>query len=60
MACVGWTYQECVARYGVDGSDSMHAPERGTDRADMERIERDDAAADLVSFVELRAATPTG
>ena len=47
MACVGWTYQECVARYGVDGFDSMHAPERGTDRADMER---DDAAADLVSL----------
>ena len=38
----------------------MHAPERGSDRADMERIERDDAAADLVSFVELRAAKPTG
>jgi pyruvate/2-oxoglutarate dehydrogenase complex dihydrolipoamide dehydrogenase (E3) component len=50
MACVGLTYRECVERYG-DGFDWLCIPEQGTDRADMERIERSSGAC----FVELRA-----
>jgi Pyridine nucleotide-disulphide oxidoreductase, dimerisation domain len=56
MACVGWTYQQCVARYGLDGFDSMSVSEQGMDRADMERVER----CPKVCFVELRADKRTG
>jgi len=56
MACVGWTYAECVRRYGLDGFDCMSAREEGTDRADMERCARDTSSC----FVELRANRQSG
>jgi pyruvate/2-oxoglutarate dehydrogenase complex dihydrolipoamide dehydrogenase (E3) component len=51
LACVGLTKSECIARYGSDGFNSLYVPEEGSDRADMERRERDTDA----TFVELRA-----
>lgn len=51
LVCVGLTRRECVQKYGVDGYDSVYVPEEGSDRADMERLERDTD----VAFVELRA-----
>jgi hypothetical protein len=52
LACVGFTKSECIARYGKDGFNSLYVAEEGSDRADMERRERDTDA----TFVELRAA----
>ena len=56
LACVGLTQAECVEKYGVNGFQSMYVPELGTDRADMERANRDTS----VTFVELRAERGTG
>jgi len=51
LACVGLTQRECIERFGAAGYDSLYVPEEGSDRADMERRERDTDA----TFVELRA-----
>lgn len=50
LASVGLSYAACVQKYGKDGFDCLNAPEEGTDRTDMERLERLP-----VGFVELRA-----
>lgn len=51
LACVGLTKSECIERYGSDGFNYLYVAEEGSDRADMERRERDTDA----TFVELRA-----
>lgn len=56
LASVGLTLSECLTKYGRDGFDCLYVPEEGSDRADMERRERDT----LVTFVELRAARGSG
>lgn len=56
LACVGLTLSECIERYGLDGFQSMYVPEIGSDRADMERNNRETN----VCFVELRAEKVSG
>mmetsp|Transcript_9477 Transcript_9477/g.18176 ORF Transcript_9477/g.18176 Transcript_9477/m.18176 type:complete len:668 (-) Transcript_9477:109-2112(-) len=56
LACVGMTKRECIQKFGINGFRSMLIPEVGTDRADMERSNRDTT----VCFVELRAEAATG
>ena len=56
MACVGLTYRECVEQFGMDGFASMYVPEKGMDRADMERLERNSDPC----FVELRVHRTSG
>lgn len=51
LACVGLTLGECTKKYGAKGFHSLCVPEIGSDRADMERSNRDTS----VTFVELRA-----
>lgn len=56
LACVGKTVSECVLKYGLNGFDVAYCTEEGSDRADMERVERDTS----VCFVELRAEKRSG
>ena len=56
LSCVGMTKYECIQKFGIQGFHSMHIPEVGADRADMERSNRDTT----VSFVELRTEVVTG
>ena len=56
LACVGLTRCECVERYGDDGFLSLFVPEIGSDRADIERSNRDTS----ITFFELRAEQVTG
>ena len=56
MASAGLSTIECTELYGPGGYDSLRVDEEGTDRADMERVERstDD------NFIELRSAKISG
>jgi len=56
LASVGLTRADCIRKYGQDGFLYQSYAEEGTDRADMERLERN---VD-VPFVELRVERHTG
>jgi pyruvate/2-oxoglutarate dehydrogenase complex dihydrolipoamide dehydrogenase (E3) component len=57
LACVGLSLAECIRRYGVRGFDRLLVREEGTDRADMECLERPIAG---IGFVEIRATKVDG
>ncbi|KAL3903678.1 MAG: hypothetical protein SGILL_010355, partial [Bacillariaceae sp.] len=57
LASVGMSLSECVLRYGVDGFARIMAGEEGTDRADMESLERHTSG---IGFVEIRATKVDG
>jgi pyruvate/2-oxoglutarate dehydrogenase complex dihydrolipoamide dehydrogenase (E3) component len=52
LASVGLSLAECIKKYGIDGFERIYLPEEGTDRADMESMERNTK----IGFVELRAS----
>ena len=56
LACVGLTSAQCIEQYGVDGYNMLCVYENGTDRADMERLERNTN----VTFIELRSCSKSG
>ena len=55
LAQVGVSYSDCVRKYGRDGFACLQINEKGTDRADMDRLERAP-----IGFVELRATKISG
>lgn len=57
LVTVGLSLAECVKRHGLGGFDRLLAREQGTDRADMESVERSTAQ---MGFVEIRAAKVDG
>lgn len=57
LASVGMSLQECIRRFGMDGFNRLFVSEDGTDRADIESLERQTTA---VGFVELRATKVDG
>lgn len=55
LVMVGLSRSECIRKYGTDGFDRLFVTEKGTDRADMERMERN-----TIGFVEIRATKVDG
>jgi dihydrolipoamide dehydrogenase len=55
LASIGLSYIQCVQRYGTNGFDCLNVAEEGTDRGDMERLERP-----VIGFVELRVTKISG
>jgi len=56
LASVGVSYSDSVAKYGVENIKFLCADEEGSDRADMERIDRDTS----VNFVALHCHKTSG
>lgn len=59
LVSVGMSLQECNRRFGVDGFSRVFVSEEGTDRADMESLERQTILS-TVGFVEIRATKVDG
>jgi pyruvate/2-oxoglutarate dehydrogenase complex dihydrolipoamide dehydrogenase (E3) component len=57
LASVGLSLSECIRRYGVRGFDRLLVREEGTDRADIDCMERPTAG---IGFVEIRATKIDG
>jgi pyruvate/2-oxoglutarate dehydrogenase complex dihydrolipoamide dehydrogenase (E3) component len=55
LVMVGLSRKECIEKYGTDGFDRLNVSEKGTDRADMEGMERN-----TIGFVEIRATKVDG
>ena len=55
LVMVGLSRRECIEKYGIDGFDRLFTTEKGTDRADMELMERN-----TIGFVEIRATKVDG
>jgi len=55
VASIGMTRAECVCKFGIKGFKYLKAQENGTDRADIDSIERSPNG-----FVELRVSHPHG
>lgn len=55
LVSVGLSLSDCVRKYGIKGFDRVFAKEEGTDRADMECLERL-----TIGFVEIRATKVDG
>jgi pyruvate/2-oxoglutarate dehydrogenase complex dihydrolipoamide dehydrogenase (E3) component len=58
LGYVGLSLQECIHRYGLDGFDRLYVGEEGTDRSDMEALERE--TSNNFCFVEIRATKLDG
>jgi len=56
MASVGLSKVECIRKYGSKGFACLSVSEQGTDRGDMDQLERNTN----ITFVELRATKTTG
>lgn len=57
LISVGMSLAECIRKYGAGGFDRLLVGEEGTDRADMESLERPAAG---IGFVEIRATKWNG
>jgi pyruvate/2-oxoglutarate dehydrogenase complex dihydrolipoamide dehydrogenase (E3) component len=55
LVMVGLSRRECIEKYGNDGFDRLFVSEKGTDRADMEGMERQ-----TIGFVEIRSTKVDG
>ena len=59
LVSVGMSEQECIEKYGERGFQQLHVSENGTDRSDIDSLERP-TPKNSIGFVELRATLVDG